>query len=201
LQDASRELRYRALTLGGYWRLHRNLKLGAFYRLQFGVRHDDDWVALNPGWAWRDTRERAEHVLILDASPRFGLDFLPGRDWVFMFKARYLYNTFNAQQSVLLKPGLSWFLLIDRQPVLNLSLSYEVYLPLNFGGTLVYQHYPYLNALWHMNPNLMLELGGAWKSAAWSTSQDVKNSGQPGYTVDARSLVISLGVLFPYSFQ
>ena len=42
---------YRALTLGGYYRLHRNLKLGAFYRLQWGALHNDDWIGI-PAVPW-----------------------------------------------------------------------------------------------------------------------------------------------------
>ena len=46
-EDTNHDFRYRALTIGGYYRLLKNLKAGAFYSLQAGVRHDDDWVA-NP---------------------------------------------------------------------------------------------------------------------------------------------------------
>ncbi|HET6486076.1 MAG TPA: hypothetical protein VFH83_06630, partial [Spirochaetia bacterium] len=72
---------YRSVTVGGYYRVIPNLKLGAFYRLQAGARHDDDWIQTGPNpddWGWQDTTSRWENVLMLDASPRFLLSFLPG---------------------------------------------------------------------------------------------------------------------------
>ena len=62
--EASR-MGYRHIMVGSYYRIHRNLKLGAFYLLQSGVLHDDDWLFLNPGWNWDDTKNRLENNLIL----------------------------------------------------------------------------------------------------------------------------------------
>src|SRR4030067_2621553 len=76
--DEGFESPYRALTLGSYYRVLKNLKVGAFYRLQQGARHDDDWIDLNPGWGWRNTKDRTEQILIADVTPRFLLGFLPG---------------------------------------------------------------------------------------------------------------------------
>ena len=147
------------------------------------MHHDDDWVtnaSPPPDWMWQDTSARFEHLLMLDASPRFLLDFLPGRDWVFMLKGRFIYNaSYENQMSLMARPELTWFWVQDRVPILNVSLSYELYFPLNFGTTLLYQSYPYLTLLWHATPEVGIELGGAWKSTTWSPSQDVLNSGQP----------------------
>lgn len=79
-EDEPTQFRYRSLTAGSYYRLSKHIKVGAFYRLQMGALHDDDWVFIDPGWNWDDTRGRFEHLFILDFSPRFQLNFLPGRN-------------------------------------------------------------------------------------------------------------------------
>ena len=71
IEDEEHELRYMSLTLGSYYRLHKNLKVGAFYRVQRGERHDDDWLFTDPGWKWENTRDRFEHLLMADVSPGF----------------------------------------------------------------------------------------------------------------------------------
>ncbi|UCF98884.1 MAG: hypothetical protein JSV89_04925 [Spirochaetaceae bacterium] len=198
LEDANTEFRYRSLTAGAYLRLHKNLKAGAFYRIQQGARHDDDWIEPTLDiWEWVDSRSRTEQVLILDASPRFQLEFLPGRNWVFAVKNRYQYNTYNDQHSLMVRPGLTYFLLRNRDPLFNFSFNYGLYIPLNFGETLFYEHEPYLSVLYHLNRNVKLELTGAYKTVIWSSSAD---SPPDTYAVSYRAFVVGFGVLFPVSF-
>jgi hypothetical protein len=199
-EDTNLEFRYRSLTAGAYIRLLKNLKAGAFYRIQQGARHDDDWIEPSTDvWEWVDSRNRTEQVLILDVSPRFLFDFLPGRNWVFSVKNRYQYNAFNGHHSLLVRPGLTYFLLRSREPVLNLSLSYGLYIPLNFGEPFLYQHEPYLSVLYHLNRNIKLELTGAYKTVIWSSSED-SLANWDTYTVPNRSFVVGFGILFPLSF-
>ena len=199
-EDTDLEFRYRSLTAGAYLRLLKNLKAGAFYRIQQGARHDDDWIEPSAGvWEWVDSRSRTEQVLILDLTPRFLFDFLPGRNWVFAVKNRYQYNTFNGQHSLLVRPGLTYFLMRSREPVLNLSLNYGFYIPLNFGDTFFYEHEPDLSVLYHLNRNVKLELTGAYKTVIWSTSEDSWVNGDT-YAVASRSFVVGFAVLFPLSF-
>jgi hypothetical protein len=193
-EDQDLQFRYRALTVGSYYRLHRNLKVGLFYRLQAGARHDDDWVETVPGWAWLDTRERLEHLLVVDVSPRFQLDFLPGRNWVLTVKARYLLNSYQLQQSVLLRPGITYFWMIDREPFLNVSFNYGLYFPLNFGDTLIYEQAPYLSVLYHASRNVKLELTGSFQSVVWSSSADTIANGD-SYQVKYNAFAVGLGVL------
>jgi len=199
-EDENLQFRYRSLTAGAYIRLLKNLKAGAFYRVQQGARHDDDWIEpLMDEWEWVDSRNRTEQVLILDVSPRFLLDFIPGRNWVFTAKNRYRYNTFNGQHSLLVRPGLTYYLLRSREPLANFSLNYGMYIPLNFGETFLYEHGPYLSVLYHLNRNVKLELTSAYRTVIWSTSDD-SWANWDTYTVPNRSFVVGFGVLFPVSF-
>jgi hypothetical protein len=198
---------HESLTLGGYYRVLKNLKVGALYRLQAGAHHDNDWIvnpSPPPGWVWRDTSLRFEHLLMLDVSPRFLLDFLPGRNWVLLLKGRFIYNpSYENELSIMARPELSWFWVQDRVPILNVSLSYQLYFPLNFGTPPLYQSYPYLTLLWHATPDVALELGGAYKTTIWSASQELIDSGDPitgAFPVIVHTWVVSLGVIITLSF-
>lgn len=200
LENANLTFDYRAVTIGGYYRVLKNLKLGAFYRLQAGVRHDDDWVNATPLlWSWQSTVGRFESVFMVDASPRFLLDFLPGRSWVVMLKGRYAFNTFESQQSLLVRPELTFFWLIDGQPFMDFSASYEAWFPLNYGTTLIYESYPWIGVHYHLTPECMLELGGSYKSTVWSSSQQWLAAGDPAYQVTYSRWLLSLGVIWTIS--
>ncbi|RME90154.1 MAG: hypothetical protein D6767_07295, partial [Candidatus Hydrogenedentota bacterium] len=86
---------YRSVTIGPYYRLSRHWRIGGFYRVQQGQIHDDDWIALNPGWEWKKTTSRTEHVFSADISPKTLLPFLNfGKfEAVGESKFRYEYNT------------------------------------------------------------------------------------------------------------
>jgi hypothetical protein len=194
---------FTSFTVGGYYRVIPNLKVGAFYRLQAGARHDDDWVQNSsppPDWLWQHTTARLENVLLLDASPRFQLSFLPGENWVFMLKTRYIYNAFDGEQSLMARPELTYFWIHDRIPVLNAALSYEMYFPLNFGSTLLYEAYPYLTLLWHATPEIGVELGAAYKTTIWSTSSMERATDGVIYSVPFSSWVVSMGLVWTLAF-
>ncbi len=187
---------FKSLTLGAYYRLHQNIKLGLFYRFQAGARYDDDWISLGDGdWGWADTSDRWEHLLTADISPRFLMPFLPGRNYVLTLRTRYTYNFFNQQQKILFKPDITWFLIIDRQPVLNASVGYGLYFPLNFGDTLVYEHGPYLNVMYHLSDLIKIELSGEYSTIFWSTSEDSLSAGDL-YLIDTHRYRMSLGLVF-----
>ncbi len=183
-EDPDLEFRYQSLTLGGYYRVHRNVKAGAFYRLQAGAHHDDDWVVTTyPQWDWRETSGRLEHLVLLDVTPRFLLDFLPGGNWVGSVKNRYAYNFYNAHQTLLVRPGLTWFWMVDREPVLNVSAQYATYLSLNFGDRFWYRHGPYLNVLYHVTPFLQIDASLARHTIYWTESREFE-ARHPGETYE-----------------
>lgn len=201
-RELERELRYKALTIGSYYRLHRNVKAGAFVRLQVGARHDDDWTEPLPAvWEWEDSTDRLEAVAILDVTPRFQLDFVPGENWVIALKTRYELNTFNLQQSIKVRPGLTYFWIVDRNPVLNVTASYEAYFPLNFGTTLIYEQWAYLNLLYHLTPTLKLEASVARRTVIWSDSEEfdeahpTENYGGQDSFIKYRPWVLGFGIL------
>jgi len=194
---------FESVTVGGYYRVIPNLKVGALARLQAGARHDDDVLPAAGGpsqFAWNDTSRRLEGVLMLDVSPRFQLGFLPGSNWVLMVKGRYLYNTWNGQMSLMARPELTWFWIDGRDPFLNFTIGYEMYFPLNFGSTLVYQSYPWLTVLWHATPEVGIELSGAYKTTVWSTSSAWLAGGGNSYSIPVTSLNFSVGVVYTPSF-
>jgi hypothetical protein len=186
---------YKELTLGSYARVEKHLKLGAFYRLQYGARHDDDYQFDSPGhWSWRDTTRRPESVLILDATPRAEL----GGNFVGSLKVRGEHNVFNGQTSLLVAPELAWFWMDGLTPRATVFLRFETYFPLNFGETTVYERWWYLAGLWHAEPWLSLGPSIALRDEIWSTSAQfrAKNPGAdykvlyrswvPGFSVVAR---------------
>jgi hypothetical protein len=200
LEGAEHQPGYRALTVGGYLRLHANLKAGVFYRVQQGARHGDDWIEPSPGaWEWVDSRSRTEQVLLLEMTPRFLLPFLPGSNWVFALKSHYQYNLYNSEHSLMVRPGLTYFLLHNREPLFNFSFSCGSYIPLNFGETFLYEQEPYLSVLYHLGRSVKLELTVAYKAITWSSSADSLANGD-SYAVGYRAFVVGLRVLFPVSF-
>ena len=180
-EPAATEFRYQGFTLGGYYRLHKNVKVGAFYRLQTNARHDNDWIQEGSEWLWEDGSGRFEHLGIVDVTPRFQLGFLPGENWVASLKARYDYNFSNAQQTLLLRPGLTYFWVRDRAPILNISAQYTTYLSLNFGDKPWYRHGPYLNILYHIGERLLVDVGVSKQWVYWSESEEF-TAGHPGET-------------------
>ena len=170
-EGADRAFGYHSVTLGGYYRLHPNLKAGAFYRIEFDALHDNDWIDDGATWLWADKSDRSEHVAMVDLSPRFLLSFLPGENWVFAMKNRYEYNITRSEHSLLLRPGLTYFWIREREPLMNFSLQYATYLSLNFGAVPWYRHGPYLNVLYHVTKNIQIDVGASRQWIYWSESE------------------------------
>lgn len=165
----------RSFVLGSYRKTAPWLKTGAFLKLQTGMRHDDDWVKDARGvWGWRDTEDRAEPVLVFDASPRAAF----GGSWLGMLKTRLEHNAFNGLSLAKVQPEVSWFWLEGSKPLAHVSARYEADLRLGGRGrALVREQWVYLSALRHFpsgvlaGPTLSLRDGvfeesGAFKAAS-----------------------------------
>lgn len=172
---------YRALTLGSYARVQKRLKLGLFYRLQYGARHDDDWFGDNRGlWAWRDASRRPEHVLVADAAPRTQLSFLPGGSWVGSLRTRLEHNLFNGESALILQPELAWFWMDGLTPRASVFLRQETDLALNFGDRTLWRSWWYLAALWHAASWVSLGPSIALRDEVWSTAASWRSASPAG---------------------
>ncbi len=195
--------RYNSLSVGSYFRVAPWMKIGAFYRLQGGARHIEDWQVfdLSPapgddGHYFDDTKGRYESLVYLDATPRFLLPWMPGKNWVTPLKVRYFYNFYNNHQTLLLRPGLSYVIMSNRKPLVNLSLNYNLYFALNFGETALYAQGPYLTVLGHINEwfklegrvNYLVKTYSKWDSGSL-------------WTLRSRHLLIGIGAIFTPDFS
>lgn len=183
---------YTSLSAGTYFRAAPWLKVGAFYRLQGGARYVEDWiVALPDNHSWNDVSGRYESLLYLDATPRFLLPWMPGNNWVAPIKIRYFYNFRNNDQTILLRPGLTYVIMPERKPLVTLSLNYSLYFALNFNEVPLYAQGPYLTVLGHINDWFKLEGRVDYLVKSYKKTE----FGGP-WTLRSRHLIIGLGVIF-----
>lgn len=195
--DRENEDDFKAFTLGAKYRAHKNLKLGASFSRQYGNRHDDDWVKKNGAWQWSDTSSRGENFSFIDVIPRVLLDFLPGERWVAEFRIRYAHNFLNSQNTIKLRPRLTYFLFGKKGPLLNIFLQYEAYLPLNYGTKSVYEKWLYLGFLYHYNSWFKPGLFLAQKSLTWGTSADARvRSPASTYEVTHKANIVGFNLTF-----
>jgi hypothetical protein len=190
---------FRWFSAGGYWRAHKNLKIGALYRVQSGARHNDDWVeSPTGGWGWRDTSRRSEHLWIVDVSPRILLDFIPGgEDWMLSSKIQYQRNTYFREQTLRLIPEISWIWMDGLDPRATFALRNEFNFGLNFGEHSLYERWTYLIALWHPVPAAAIGPSIGLRDMTWSTSDDYKRSGLR-YHVLHRAWTLGLDAAFRF---
>lgn len=194
--DRENEDDFTAFTLGAKFRAHSNLKLGASLSRQSGNRHDDDWIKTDR-WFWQDTSSRSETFSFIDIIPRALLDFLPGERWVAEFRIRYAHNFFNSQNTIKLRPRLTYFLFNKKGPMLNIFLQYEAYLPLNYGTKSVYEKWLYLGFLYHFNSWFKPGFFVAQKSLTWGTSEKARNLEPTApYEVTHKANVVGLNLTF-----
>lgn len=188
---------FRSVALGSYARAARHLKVGAFWRVQYGARHDDDWIKDAPGhWFWRDTTSRPEHVLVLDATPRAELPFLPGK-WTASLKLRWEHNFFDKGGTAKFEPELAWFWVDGLTPRATVFLRHGWYQPLNFGGRRVYERWWYLAGLWHAAPGISVGPSVALRDEFWNASTEYRTAAPAGvgYRALYRSVVAGLTVV------
>ncbi|TBR17984.1 hypothetical protein EPO15_15705 [bacterium] len=192
---------YRSVMLGSYRKNTDWLKTGAFVRFEAGNRHDDDWVNPRPGvWLWRETEDRTEAVLVLDASPRAKLSWLPGGSWLGLLKTRYEHNTFNHQNTAKLEPELSWFWMKGLEPQAHFALRYEADLALGYGHQTLREQWVYASALRHFPNGLVVGPTAALRDGVFETSSAFSSAtGGRSYRAKWRSYVLGLTAVWRFA--
>lgn len=186
-----------AVMLGTYYSVNPNLKTGIFYRAALGERHDDDWVKEDTSWLWVNTRNRIEHYLIFDLTPRMVLDKIVNENCLGEIKSRYLYNFYNNQQTITIRPGISYFWMRqdEDRPLISIYLQDEISWALNYSKPLN-SNQVYLGALYHFQENCQLGLTVSYYTTLFGPSRDYKARFSDEYWKTYNSLI--LGLLFIY---
>ena len=184
-------------TLGAYYQLFDELRLGAFYKRSYGIRHDEDWITTGQ-WAWRNTNDRGEDFWILDATPRVSLDFFGHENFVAELKSRFINNIYNHNQTLSVRPGLTYFWLKDDQAFINFFLQYELQFALNFGIQSVNEKWLYLGALYRAASFLDIGIYNALKWETWGNYADYTRRGGADYKITTQTYVIGLMGVFHF---
>jgi len=189
---------FKAVTLGGYYQAIQNLKLGAFYRIAYGLRHNEDWMSMNGKWSWADTNSRGESLWILDATPKATLGFISMDHWVAELKTRLINNIFDHEQTLFLRPGLTYFWLKDQQAFLNFFLQYEMQFPLNYGTSTINEQWLYFGALYRLLSDLDVGAYTALKWETWDSPAVYLAKGGTPFSLTAQSYVLGLVAVFQF---
>lgn len=185
------------VSAGGYYQLSDNFKTGLFYKHAYGLRHDDDWARDAAGvWHWIDSSDRGEGLAQLDFTAKSLAGFIPGEDWVAEFKTRYVFNLFNGEQYVLLRPGLTYFLMREGSLVANFYVQVELDFPTNYGNRTITEKWIYLGSLYHMNERIDLGPFATFGWQSWSRGDDYARRGGEDYTLTSQTTTLGLIVLF-----
>ena len=172
-EDKPIQFRYRSFMTGPYYRVQKNITIGAFYKIQSGFRNLDDWKRNPQEWAWQDSRNRLEHLGVGDVTFRFLLDFLPSDNLVFELKNRFDFNSTTNRHLAIVRPGLNWFWMDGSRPIMNFFLQYEFWLPVGWGlFPDPWETWAYLGFLYHFSPELKIGSFLAWRRTNWTPSQD-----------------------------
>ncbi len=186
---------------GTYYNIFPNLMVGGFYRYGQGERHRNDWVG--SGWAasgsstwdwfWLNTNNRAEQSFVGDVTVRQKLPFLPGENWVFELKNRFMYTWYSddryasrdnwgqssanvAEMKYILRPGLQYFWMDGDRPFMTFFLQYEAHFALNFGNRTLVESWGYFGFFYHITEEVALGLNVARAQWWWSESDSIKET-------------------------
>lgn len=183
---------FRAARIGTIFRAHENLKLGASIARRYGLRHDEDWVRDDQGnWHWQPTNGRAEDFFIADVTPQARLGFLSERNWAAELRVRHLWNTFNGDRTLKIRPGISY--LWDPATV---QLQYEVYFPLNYGVRTVYETWLYLGAIFPLSRDFQLGGFAARRTETWGGSDLLFRQTGNAFEIRALSYIFGITAIF-----
>jgi hypothetical protein len=150
------------------------LKMGAYYQLQMGVWHDEDWDKGTDGiWRWWNTNKRLEHLALVDFRPRVKL----GETWVAESRVRLQYNITSTHRTIKIRPGVTHFWTKNDKPFINFFGQVELYLPLNYNKPYsLYEIWGYLGALYHMKKWFGFGTHVAYRKTVWRRDEEFKQS-------------------------
>lgn len=195
LQTSLYNQKEKDFSIGYRYRPLKNLKLGAYYSLRSGLRHDEDWILNERGWVWKDTNKRRESFLGLEISPRFLLRFIPGT-WVFESRLKLEKNFHNSNNTLKFRPSLTYIYLNNSGALFNLSYRHEFYIPLNYGREFVYENWNYFNFLYHFSEKIKPGLFFTSFKKKWSYTDSFYSNTSQKYTNYHQGKILGLSILF-----
>jgi len=183
----------KALTLGTRYRAFKNLKLGLFFSQRYGIWHDRDWIKKSK-WIWRENDSRGEFNSILELSPRAMLDFIPGKNWIFEGRVRWEHNFHEQHDTIIVRPGLSYFWFLKGEPFMNFFAQYEIHHPLNYGNASIRENWAYFGILKHINPHFSVGLTYSLYKMLWEDFKSFRDA--MGATYKSKEKGQQLGLFF-----
>lgn len=180
-----------SFRIGAKYRLHPNLKVGLYYNRAFAKRHEEDW-GKNPTWGWQNTKNRGENELIFELSPRMTIT----STIIGELRTQLVYNEFNKNQTLKLRPGLTYFIFNKGKPFLNLYFQYELYNSLNFSENITYERWGYIGSLYHVSKSFLIGPYIARRKVRWANTEDFKKITGKSYQIESNTFVLGLASNF-----
>lgn len=179
----------REYQVGAKYRLHNHLKVGAHFSRRYGLRHDNDWRRVGGQWRWEPSNGRGENHLILELSPRYAY-----RKFLGEFRIRNEFNFFNDQNTLRLRPGLSYFVFHHGKPLITFFSQYEAHIPINYNvdNHGIREGWFWLGGLYHLNDNIKLGTYYAYRDMFWGTSQMFKDVVRGTYIANEQAWEVGL---------
>lgn len=182
----------RTYLLGYRYKFSKQIRLLAFYRQSYGLRHNEDWI--NPGargWRWRDTGDRRESIYGLGMQYKYVLD--EARKHVLKVRGNYLFNTFNDQQDLELTVG---HLFAYNAKVMSL-LQGRLNLPVNYARQTLNYYSLYYGLLYSLGPQFAI--GPQFKYMIQRWTEPISFLGTPdGEAYEVENRIVSLGLVLNY---
>lgn len=182
-------------TLGFKHRVLDNLKIGLYYTKALGERYEEDWIK-PPGekWKWFNSNHRDENHFTLELSPRYMFN----SRMVGEFRIRYVYNDFNFNQTLKLRPGLTYFLFDQGKPWINLYSHLEVYQSLNFSRNDIYESWLYFGAQYFVSKTFLVGPYLATRHTRWASTSVQESIDPDQYNSRLNGYILGLAANFYY---
>ena len=165
---------FRRYGMTARYRVHPSIKVGAGYIREYGNRHDGDWINETGSWKWRDTDDRGEDLFIAQGLFRELIPFFKDLDLLGEVRVQFELNDFNQQQTLKIRPGLTYFYFDGLAPLFDLTVRYENYYALNFSKQSVYQKWFYFSPRYHFNRRWKIGISYAYVERRWSSTASIE---------------------------